>query len=108
MPLYMTQCSYTPAGLEGLVERPEARREYLSKVVEGLGGRLVAFYFAFGEYDAVGIVEMPDHVKEAALVLGNVASGHLAAVKTTPLITVEEAVAAMEIVGTMPHSVRGG
>jgi uncharacterized protein with GYD domain len=35
-------------------------------VLEGLGGRIESVYFAFGDYDVVGIVEMPNHVSMAA------------------------------------------
>jgi uncharacterized protein with GYD domain len=35
--------------------------------VESAGGRLEAYYFAFGPHDAVAIVELPDNVSAAAL-----------------------------------------
>jgi uncharacterized protein with GYD domain len=57
----------------------------------------VAFkYLAFGEYDVIGIMEMPDHVSAAAFSLAASAGGGLKAVKTTPLLTVEEGIEALK------------
>ena len=50
---------------------------------------------AFGEYDIVAIVEMPDNESMAAFVLAAVSGGHLSGSKTTPLMSVEDAVSAM-------------
>src|SRR5207249_10683919 len=53
------------------------------------GGRLEAFYFTFGEADAIGIAELPDNVTAAALSLAINASG-VVGVKTTVLLTTDE------------------
>ena len=39
------------------------------KRVEGLGGKLETFYYAFGDVDAYVIFDAPDHVSAAALAL---------------------------------------
>jgi len=54
-----------------------------------------ALYYAFGDYDVIALVEAPDNVSVAALSLAVTASGALTAIKTTPLMTVEEGMAAM-------------
>lgn len=53
------------------------------------GGKLDAFYFAFGKRDAYLIVDAPDHISVAATNLTLNASG-AASVKTTVLLTPEE------------------
>ena len=53
MPKYLVVTSYTPEGVNGLYQGGgTARRAVVEKMLEGLGGRLEAFYFAFGEDDA--------------------------------------------------------
>jgi uncharacterized protein with GYD domain len=64
-------------------------------VVEGLGGRIESVYFAFGEYDIVGIIDMPNNVSMAAFSLAASAGGAVKGVKTTPLMTIEEGIEAM-------------
>ena len=58
-----------------------------------------AFYYAFGEYDVIGIVEMPDNVSMAAFSLTVSAGGAVKAFKTTPLMTIEEGIEAMRKAG---------
>jgi uncharacterized protein with GYD domain len=52
-------------------------------------------YYAFGEYDVVLIGEIPDHVSAAALAMAVAAGGAAKALKTTPLLTIEEGIEAM-------------
>src|ERR1700688_2356233 len=90
MPKYLIQASYTPDGLKGLMkDKASGRKAAVSKAVEGIGGRLESFYYAFGADDAVLICDMPDNVSAAALALSVAASG-LVHIRTTPLLTIEE------------------
>ena len=54
-----------------------------------MGGTVEAFYFAFGDDDVVGIVDMPDNATITALALVINASGAVG-VRTTVLITPAE------------------
>jgi len=50
MPRYLVQASYTSEGAKGLLsEGGSARRESIEALMESVGGKLEAFYFAFGE-----------------------------------------------------------
>ena len=90
MPKYLLQASYTKEGLEGLIkEGGSNRREAVSQAVEGLGGTLEAFYYAFGETDAFAIADLPDNVSGAAVSLVVSVAG-TAKLKMTVLITPEE------------------
>jgi len=90
MPKYMIQASYVGDGLKGLLkEGGTKRRETVAKVIEGMGGKLESLYYAFGDYDVVGIAEMPDNISSAAFSLTVNASGAIKA-KTTVLLTPEE------------------
>lgn len=90
MPKYLFQGSYLADGLKGLIkEGGSSRRANLEKTLGALGGKLEAFYYAFGDADVVGIAELPDNVTTAALALTINASG-VVKVKTTVLMTPEE------------------
>lgn len=96
---YMIQAAYTPDAWAGLVKNPQDRAEAIRPAVEALGGKLVSFYMCFGDYDALGIAEMPDNVSAAAFSIAVSAGGAVKAAKTTPLMTVQEGMEAMRKAG---------
>lgn len=96
MAYFMFQLSYTASSVKAMVEHPQSREETGRKAVESLGGKLQAFYFAFGEFDAVMICEMPDNVSAAAVAMAVGARGSLSKFETTVLVTPAESVAAMK------------
>lgn len=94
MAKFLFEAKYTPEGAKGIIkEGGSARRAAVEKAVTGLGGRIEAFYFAFGGVDAYVIVDLPDNVTAAALAL-TVGQSGLASTKTVVLLTMEEADAA--------------
>jgi uncharacterized protein with GYD domain len=96
MALYLLQVAYTPEAWAVQLQHPLDRREAVSPVVEGLGGYIESAYYAFGEYDAILIIEMPDPVSAAAFSLAVSAGRAVKAIKTTPLLTIEDGIAAMQ------------
>jgi uncharacterized protein with GYD domain len=95
MALYAQQIAYTPLAWTALLKAPENRLAAVQHVVERLGGRLVHGWFTLGDYNALVICELPDTVSAAALDMAVMAGGALQAVKTTPLLTFDDGVAAM-------------
>lgn len=59
------------------------------------GGKILHAWVAFGEYDFIAVVEMPDNESMAAYVLAMTAKGHYSAGKTTILLSSEETDRAM-------------
>lgn len=96
MAKYMFQATYTSEAWAAQVQNPQNRVEAVRPVIEGLGGRIECAYLAFGEYDVVLICDMPDNVSMAAFSLAASASGAGKAIKTTPLMTVEEGVETLQ------------
>ncbi len=99
MPHYLIQAAYTPETWATMVKNPQSRAEAVRPIIEGLGGKLLSIYLAFGDYDVVGLAEYPDNASAAAFSMAASAGGALKAVKTTPLMTTEEAVEAMRKAG---------
>jgi uncharacterized protein with GYD domain len=90
MPKYMIKVSYTAEGTRGLLkDGGTARRTAIQKLTESIGGKIEAFYFAYGEDDAYVITDVPDVASGLALSLAVNASGAVR-LSTIPLITPEE------------------
>ena len=96
MAYYMCQVSYSREAINTLMKKPHDRTEVVRTATEKLGGKLLGFWYAFGQYDAVLIVEMPDNASAAALPLAAAASGAITASRTTVLLTPTEGIAAMK------------
>ena len=107
MAFYLYQASYTPDAVKSLLKQPANRREVIGKAVEELGGTVNGAWLSFGEFDVVLVVEMPDNVSAAALSLAVAAAGTVHGGKTTPLISMEEGVAAMKKAGASTYRAPG-
>ena len=99
MAKYLLQVSYTSDAWAAMVKNPQNRLAAVTPIFEKLGGTIESFYYAFGDYDLIGIMEMPENVSAAALSLTVTAGGGVKSIKTTPLMAVEEAVEAMKRAG---------
>ena len=107
MPLYMTQVSYTSEAAAALTHNPEDRGEAFGRLAESMGGRMLSFYYSFGEYDVLVIYEAPDESTAAAIVLAATVPGHLSKVKTTVLLSSEEGMEAMRKAGEATYRAPG-
>ena len=95
MAFYMYQAAFTPEAWAKMVKEPQNREQAIRPVIEKLGGKLIGYWFAFGESDAVVIVQMPDNVSAAAAALAATAGGAVKSLRTTVLMSVDESMQAM-------------
>ncbi len=96
MPKYLIQASFTQEGLKGLLkEGGSGRRRAVDQLAKSIGGKVEAFYFAFGETDVFVIMEAPDNASIAAASLAVSAAGAVRT-RTVVLITPEEMDQAVE------------
>ena len=97
MAKYLIHARYTGEGIPGLIkDSASGRRADVQAAVKALGGKVEAFYYAFGDDDAVAILDLPNNISAAALTLNISASGAVR-IRTTPLLTVEEVDQALEV-----------
>src|SRR5436305_7457936 len=90
MPKYLCQGSYTEHGLKGLdKEGGSKRRGIVEQLTKEMGGKLEAFYFAFGGDDFVIILDLPSNVDMAATAIVAQASGMVKS-RVTVLMTPED------------------
>ena len=96
MALSMIQFSYNSETVGKLLKNPEDRSITVKNLIEKSGGKMLAFYYCFGDYDGIVIGEFPDNVSNLAATMTSFAAGAITSIRTTVLITVEEAIAAMK------------
>ena len=101
MALYMIQGTYTAEAWASLAKNPQDRRIPMREVEQKLGGRLIDVYYCFGEYDVVVLIELPDDNVALTTAIAAVTPGHLKAIRTTKLFTVEETMEAMRKAGSL-------
>jgi len=103
MALYLTQFAYTAEAWAALAKNPQDRSIAVRELAQKLGGRLIGVYYCFGEYDGVVLSEVPDDTAAMALAIAAVTPGHVKAIKTTKLLTVEESMEAMRRAGSVGY-----
>ncbi len=106
MPIYITQGRYTREAVRGMVFKPEDRAEAVSKLMSRAGGRLIAYYLTFGEYDFLTIAEMPSEGQMAAVLLAAGASGGVTNLCTTLAMSSVEAKGAFAAASDLAPSFR--
>jgi uncharacterized protein with GYD domain len=90
MPKYLLEASYTSEGAKGLMKDGGSKRRHAAEqAIASAGAKMDSFYFAFGDTDAIVIVDAPDHATIAAASIAINASGAVTS-RTTVLITPEE------------------
>ena len=90
MPKFLFEAQYSSEGLNGLAADGAAKRQRDVKAAfKSLGGKVEAFYFSFGDNDAIVIADLPDNSAAAAGSIMAAATG-VTTVRTTPLLTVDE------------------
>ena len=89
MPIFITQGRYTAAAVKGMVEHGEDRAKAVAGLFERAGGKLLAFYCTFGEYDWLSIAELPDAETDLAVLLAGMSKGAVSDMKTMLAVTPE-------------------
>jgi uncharacterized protein with GYD domain len=95
MPHYLFHWQWKDPSMKALTDNPQDRTGPAREMVEGFGGRMLCYYFAFGKYDGIAICEFPDDRAAAAFSMKAASSGAFARFETTHLMTPQEAQAAM-------------
>jgi len=106
MPFYLFQWKYKDTAIKAMVDTPQDRPSELRKAVGAFGGHMHQFFFAFGEYDGVSIVEFPNNESCAACAVALTGAGSNTILQTTVLLTPNEGQAAMLRASSVSHGYR--
>jgi uncharacterized protein with GYD domain len=104
MVIYITQGRYTPDAVKGMVAKPENRENAIADLMEKAGGKLLAFYFTFGEYDFLSISEAPSEEVMASALIAGAASGGISHLRTMVAVTSKDAKKAFKSAGALSKS----
>ncbi|MGO4572337.1 GYD domain-containing protein [Microvirga sp. 2TAF3] len=105
MPLFITQGRFTSNAIKGMLAKPEDRSEMVGQLFAKLGGKLLAYYFTFGESDFLVISEGPIESAASAVIVA-AAGGGVTDLKTTLAMTAAEMKEAFAKAGTMAGGFR--
>ena len=81
MPIFITQGRYTQAAVQGMMRSAEDRVAAVADLYRRAGGKLLAFYITFGEYDWLSIAEMPDSQADLAALIAGASKGAVSDLK---------------------------
>lgn len=95
MATYMIQASFTADAWAKLCRHPEDRGAVVEGHMEAFGGKMLSYYYCFGDHDVMILTEAPDDVTMMAALARANSAGHLKSMKTTKLFTSEETMKAM-------------
>ncbi len=103
MTRYLFEVGLTPQSFAALIKNPHDRAEAIRPMYDTLGGKLEAYYFAVGSPTVYVIGQLPDGAGLEALTMTVLAGGAVASIKTVPLLTAAEAVAAMQAAANLRY-----
>jgi uncharacterized protein with GYD domain len=86
MAKYLVLFNMTGETIQRFVAKPSDRAAVVRRLAESVGGGLDCYYWMFGQYDGMGIFDMPDSHTVAALSLAATSSGAFARFETHELI----------------------
>lgn len=104
MPHYLYQMSYSRESVQAMIANPSNRKAAAEQITQAAGGKLVDFYFCFGSYDVLVIVEAPNDDVMAAVSMAVAASGATTGGAITKLLTAEDGMDAMKTAGKLAGS----
>lgn len=103
MPLYLLQAAYTSEAWANQVKNPRNRIDDLRGMLENTEITIRDAWYAFGEYDLVLLIDAPGEVDAASVAITAAAGGATKALKTTPLLTVDDGIEAIRRAGEIGY-----
>ena len=94
MSRYLFEVSYTSESWATQVDTHANVLDRISPLVKKLGGSIDSIYYAFGDRDLVALADFKTPEDAAAFSLAAAAGGAVKSIKTTPLLTVDQGIAA--------------
>lgn len=108
MAKYLALFGFTSETITRFVTNPSDRSAAVRRLVESVGGSLDCYYWMFGQYDGMAIVEVPDSHTRAAATLAIISSGAFTHFETHELIKAEDLTAIAERARGIPYQPPGG
>ena len=99
MPHFMVQASYTSDAWSAQIKNPQDRLGAIAQMAKANSSEVLSAYYAFGEYDIVMIMESPNNVVAAGILISAAGGGAVSNIRTTVLLTNDEGLEAIGAAG---------
>ena len=99
----LVQVCYRSLQAQAMIDKPSDREKVAEAFVSAFGGKLLQFFFSYGDYDAIFIAEFPDRESMSAVLMTMSGTNGFDAIHTTILFPMDEAMAAMRKAAATDH-----
>lgn len=103
---FLTFATFTQDSLAALTQRPSNHADAVARVFEKHGGKLIDFYWTYGEADVVFLYEAPSNEVVLAALFTLYGRGAIENHRTTVLVSNDDAMAAMRLAGSVDTGYR--
>ena len=104
MPQFLIQFRYASRSIKKLLDEPETDHAgQASAMVASVGARLLGYWYAFGDFDGMVMIEAPDNSVAAAIAMAIGGTGEVSRLETTVLMAMNEARQAMRNANRATH-----
>src|SRR5260370_21675762 len=103
MAKYAVLFGLTGESIKRFVAQPSDRAAVVRGLAESLGGSLESYYWMFGQYDGLAIIELPDSQTAAAVSLAATGSGPFPRLRPPELVEADELAHIAEPAGPIRH-----
>jgi uncharacterized protein with GYD domain len=93
--------------VKALMDKPTDRAAAVAKLCEGAGGRMDAYYFMFGAWDGMVIVDVPDSRTAAAVSLAVSSTGSFQHLETHELVEASDIEGVLQSASALTYSPPG-
>jgi uncharacterized protein with GYD domain len=104
MTTYLVQFTYVSRSVKAMVDKPDVDHAgRAAQMVASVGGKLLGYWYAFGEFDGVVLLEAPDSSTAASVAMAIGGTGEVSRLQTTVLLGMDEAQKAMRTAAAATH-----
>jgi len=104
MTSYLVQFTYVSGSVKAMTDKPDVDHAgQAAQMVASVGGKLHGYWYAFGEFDGVVLLEAPDASTAASVAMAIGGTGEVSRLQTTVLLDMDEAQKAMRKAAAATH-----
>jgi uncharacterized protein with GYD domain len=94
MTIFIIQGCYTAEAVRGMIDTPDDREAMVKKLIKAVGGKLLAYYMTFGEFDFLIICQAPSEGALLSALAAAAAGGSVGGLRTTVALSGKSAMKA--------------
>ena len=96
MAKYLVLYTFKGETLKAFMKKPTDRAAAVSEAARSVGGQLEAYYWMFGQYDGLAILDLPDSASAARLAMTVSSTGAFTHLETHELFSADDVLQIMQ------------